>query len=222
MRQDIVIIGAGGFATEVVDVIESCNEESNSYNLLGFIVDQQYGTPGTYICDFPILGDLSWLENRARKVSAFCAIGSSHLRFQIIQRAAKIGCDFSNLIHPAAVVTKKIDFGTGIIICAGCILTNQIIIGDHVHINLSCTIGHAAVIHQFVTLAPGVHISGNVNIDDGTYIGTGVNIIENKKIGHWAIIGAGATIIQDVIPNTTVVGNPGRIIKTREQGWQNH
>jgi len=50
-------------------------------------------------------------------------------------------------------------------------------------------------------------------------VGTGANIIEKKNIGKWSIIGAGCVVINDVPENTTMVGVPGKVIETREEGW---
>jgi serine acetyltransferase len=64
-----------------------------------------------------------------------------------------------------------------------------------------------------------VHISGNVKLSKGCFIGTGANIIEKIHIEEWSIVGAGSTIIRNVPANTTVVGVPGNVIRTRESGW---
>jgi serine acetyltransferase len=53
----------------------------------------------------------------------------------------------------------------------------------------------------------------------GCYIGTGANIIEGINIGEWSIIGAGSAVIREVQANTTVVGVPGKTIKTRKPLW---
>jgi sugar O-acyltransferase (sialic acid O-acetyltransferase NeuD family) len=215
----IVIIGAGGFAREVLDTIDALNDEKPQFEMIGYIVDEQYGTPGTIINDKPILGGFDWLENKFDKVLVTCGVGAPHHRHQLIHRANVIRCRFISLIHPTATITRWIQIGEGVVITAGCILTNLIKISDHVHINLSCTIGHDVVIEDFVTLSPGVHVSGNVYIKQGSSIGTGTNIIEKITIGSWSIIGAGSTIVTDVPENTTAVGVPGRVIKTRPEGW---
>jgi serine acetyltransferase len=80
-------------------------------------------------------------------------------------------------------------------------------------------VSHDVVLHDFVTLSPGVHIAGNVLLGDGCFVGIGANIIEKLKLGEWSTIGAGSTIIRDVLPNTTVVGVPGRPIKSQQSGW---
>lgn len=48
-------------------------------------------------------------------------------------------------------------------------------------------------------------------IDDGVSIGSNATILP-VHIGKNSVIGAGAVVTKDVPPNTTVVGNPGKII----------
>lgn len=219
MKKKIVIIGAGGFAREVFDVLEACNQEKPSYDVLGYIVDAQYGAQGTIVNERPILGDLDWLREHVHDVFAICGVATPHYRRRLVLRAKEMGCKFSTVVHPSAVLTRWVGMGEGIVITAGCILTNRIRLANHVHVNLDCTIGHDVILEDYVTLAPGVHVSGKVTFEEGCYIGTGANIVERIRVGAWSIIGAGSTIIRDVPPNTTVVGVPGKVIKQREFGW---
>jgi len=215
----VAIIGAGGFGREVLDIIDAVNQEKPQYEMLGYIVDPEYGTPGTIVNAKPILGGFDWLSRHASSVSVICGVGPSHHRYNLVRRAEALGCRFFSIIHPAAILTRWVQIGEGTVITAGCILTNQICIARHVHLNLGCTIGHNVYIADFSTLAPGVHISGNVTLAEGSYVGTGANIIEKLKIGEWSIVGAGSTVTKDVPANTTVVGVPARVIKERESGW---
>jgi len=215
----VVIIGAGGFAREVLDVFDAINAVETRFKVLGFIVDPQYGRAGEYVNGKPILGGFDWLAKKAQDVKAICSVGASEHRFGLVKRAEETGVRFCSAVHPRAVLTTWVKIGYGSVITAGCILTNQIQIGNHVHINLNCTVGHDAVIEDFVTLAPGVNISGRVVLQQGCYVGTGANIIEDREIGAWSIVGAGATIVKDVPGNVTVVGSPGKVIKSRLEGW---
>jgi sugar O-acyltransferase (sialic acid O-acetyltransferase NeuD family) len=217
LSKRVAIIGAGGFAREVLDIFDASNESGEDNEVLGYIVESQYGLQGEIISDKPILGNLDWFQKN--RVHGICAVGAPDTRLRLVSKAKALGVEFCNIIHPSAILTRWIDMGEGVVIGAGCILTNNIKIGSHVHINLSCTIGHDAVIEDFVTLSPGVHVSGKVKICCGSYVGTGANIIDRVNIGEWAIVGAGSTIIEDVPPNTVVVGVPGRVIKVREAGW---
>jgi sugar O-acyltransferase (sialic acid O-acetyltransferase NeuD family) len=218
-KRKIVILGAGGFAREVLDIFEACNKVGQDYDVLGYVVESRYGSTGTVFNDKPILGDFDWLSRYAKEVYAICAVGAPQLRLRLVRFAKERGLRFCSIIHPTAVLTRWVTIGEGVVITAGCVLTNQIHIGNHVHVNLDCTIGHDAVLDDFVTLAPGVHVSGKVALSTGCYIGTGSNIIDNVHIGEWSIVGAGSTIVKDVPANTTVVGVPGRVIKTRNSGW---
>jgi sugar O-acyltransferase (sialic acid O-acetyltransferase NeuD family) len=217
--KSVVIIGAGGFAREVLDVIDAINQEEPQYDVMGYIVDPEYGSPGTLVNEKPILGGFEWLSERSKEILAICGVGFSHHRYHLVRRAEAVGCRFFSVVHPTAVLTKWIELGKGVVITAGCILTNQIRIGSHVQVNLDCTIGHDVAVEDFATLAPGVHVSGNVTIGEGAYVGTGANIIEKLEIGEWSTVGAGSVVTRDVIANTTVVGVPAKAIKEREQGW---
>ncbi len=90
-------------------------------------------------------------------------------------------------------------------------------IGKHCIINTAASIDHECVLEDFVHISPNATLSGGVYVGEGTHIGSGAVIVPNIKIGKWATIGAGAVIIRDVPDYATVVGNPGRIIKTDKQ-----
>ena len=217
--QRVVIIGAGGFAREVLDVLEAANGRTASYEILGFIVDPQYAEPGREVNGKPVLGGFEWLGRHGEDVFAICGVGASDLRYHLVARARKLGVRFFSVIHPQAMITRWVTVGEGTIVTAGCILTNRIRLGDHVQVNLDCTVGHDTVIEDFVTLAPGVHVSGNVTLCEGCSVGTGANIIEKKTVGQWATLGAGTTVISDVPSDSTVVGVPGKVVRTKPAGW---
>ncbi len=216
--KDVVIIGAGGHAREILDVIDAVNTEAPIVNMIGYIVDPQYGRTGTVVNDRPILGGFDWLENHLN-TSVICGVGAPNLRKYLVERVQVIGNKFFTIIHPSAKLTKWIQLGEGVVITAGSILTNNIYIGNHVHINIDCTVSHDTIINEFTTLSPGVHICGSVHIQNGCFIGAGVTVIDKISVGAWSIIGAGASIVSDVPANSTVVGVPGKVIKTRIEGW---
>jgi sugar O-acyltransferase (sialic acid O-acetyltransferase NeuD family) len=218
-KQPIVILGAGGHAREVLDVIDAINREKPQFDMLGFIVDPGYEQPGTLINDRPVLGHLDWLEEHKHEVKAICGVGFSAPRYRVVQKVEMLGVQFANLIHPNALLTRWVSLGSGVIITAGCILTNQISIGDHVHINRMSNIGHDNTLEDYVTVSPGVNLSGNVTLSQGCFIGTGASIIEGKTVGAWARIGAGAAVIADIPENSTAVGVPAEVVDTRPAGW---
>lgn len=217
--EKVVIIGTGGFGREVLDVLEAINQIETRYEILGFVTEPGFHKPGELINDQPVLGYYDWLEHNKDQVKAICGVGAPATRMRLIRQAEQMGVQFFSAIHPRAILTRWVKLGTGSIITAGCILTNNITIGEHVHLNLDCTVGHDVVIEDFVTVSPGVHVSGNVRLEEGSFIGTGANLIEGKTVGRWAVVGAGSVVVKDIPANSTAVGIPAAVIKTRQPGW---
>lgn len=106
-------------------------------------------------------------------------------------------------IHPGAVIGDNffIDHGNGVII------------------------GETAVVGNNVTLYQGVTLGGtgkehgkrHPTIGDNVMISAGAKIIGSFKIGENSKIGAGSVVIEEVPPNCTVVGVPGRIVRRNNQ-----
>jgi sugar O-acyltransferase (sialic acid O-acetyltransferase NeuD family) len=221
MTRKVVILGAGGFAREVLDVFDAINARlPDSFDVLGFISEVEEDWQKIFN-NKPVLGGFEWLnaEPDRQQVGVICGVGSPSVRHRMIQRCKKRELQFVNAIHPGAAMTKWVEMGVGVVITAGVILTNQITIGDHVHLNLHTTVGHNARIGDCCTIAPGVNISGNVRIGEGCDIGTGAAIVQRREIGKWSVIGAGSVVTKEIPANATAVGVPAKVIKSRKDGW---
>lgn len=115
---------------------------------------------------------------------------------RISQKAArKTGIE----IHPGAVIGKGffIDHGSGVII------------------------GETAIIGDNVTLYQGVTLGGtgketgkrHPTLCDNVMVSAGAKVIGSFTVGENSKIGAGSVVLEEVPPNCTVVGVPGRIVK---------
>ena len=114
----------------------------------------------------------------------------------ISQRAArKTGIE----IHPGATIGKGlfIDHGSGVII------GETTIIGDNV------------TLYQGVTLGGTGKEQGkrHPTLKDNVMVSAGAKVIGSFTIGENSKIGAGSVVLEEVPPNCTVVGVPGRIVK---------
>ena len=106
-------------------------------------------------------------------------------------------------IHPGAQIGENffIDHGNGVII------------------------GETAVVGNNVTLYQGVTLGGtgkehgkrHPTVGDNVMISAGAKIIGSFRIGENSKIGAGSVVIEEVPPNCTVVGVPGRIVRRNNQ-----
>ena len=213
MMKDLIIFGASGFGREVAWLVERINKVSPTWNLLGFMDDND-AIHGTNINGYQVLGGTAAVVDYP---DAFfvCAVGASRVREKIICNMKRInpGIRFATVIDPSVEMSDLVTIGEGTIICAHTVITVNIVIGSHVIINLDCTIGHDAVLHDFVTLYPSVNVSGKAEIGHGSEMGTGMQIIQGKTVGDNSIVGAGAVVIKDIPSGCTAIGCPAKPIK---------
>lgn len=211
--KDIIIVGSGGFAREVVWLLEEKNLIEPEWNILGYVSNEKTALMGKY----PILGDDEWLLHYANEACIACCIGNGSIRKTIIDKLAnKTNFSYPNIIANGVTMSESVRLGKGCIICTASVLTVDINIGDFFICNLDCTIGHDVNINNYVTLNPSVNISGNVTIGDETTIGTGCNIIQGISIGTHTTLGAGAVAVTNLPSDCTAVGVPAKIIKRCE------
>lgn len=209
--KDLYIIGAGGFGREVAWLVERINEAEPTWNIKGFIDDDEK-LWGTKEDDYPVVGGCDYLKG-LNNTYAVCAVGSARVRKAIIEKLSSSSVKYATVIDPSVIVSKRVEIGEGCIICAGTIITVDIKIGKHVIINLDCTIGHDDVIKDFVTIYPSVNVSGNVVLGECSELGTGMQIIQGRKIGFHSVVGAGAVVVRDIPDKCTAVGSPAKPIK---------
>lgn len=102
-------------------------------------------------------------------------------------------------IHPGATIGERffIDHGAGVVI------------------------GETAIIGDDVTMYHGVTLGGtswtpgkrHPTIENAALIGAGAKILGPVIVGRGARVGANSVVIEDVPPEMTVVGIPGRIVR---------
>jgi serine O-acetyltransferase len=102
-------------------------------------------------------------------------------------------------IHPAAQIGPElfIDHGSGVVI------------------------GETAEIGRRVTLYQGVTLGGtgfqpgkrHPTLGDNVTVGSGAKLLGPIAVGDGAKIGANTVVVEDVPPSSTVVGNPGHLVK---------
>lgn len=210
--KDLIIIGVGGVGREAALIAEEINEQSQEWNILGFVDDNE-SVQNTYINGYPVLGKSDYLQNYKEEVYVFCGISNYKVKKKIISKLKENqNIKFATLIHPSVKLNKHIKIGEGCIIYQNVIMTVNIEIGDHVIVSPKCGIGHDSKVHDYVTLLWNVNVSGNVDIKEGATMGSGSTVIQGLTIGEGSFVGAGACVIRDVEDNKTAVGVPTRYV----------
>lgn len=117
----------------------------------------------------------------------------------------------------ARIVSQVSRFFTGIEIHPGARIGSRLFI-DHgmgVVIGETCEIGDDVVLYQGVTLGGTGKEKGkrHPTIGNNVVVGSGAKVLGSFTVGDNASIGSNAVVLREVPPNSTVVGNPGRVVK---------
>ncbi|WP_274654083.1 serine O-acetyltransferase [Paenibacillus humicola] len=117
----------------------------------------------------------------------------------------------------ARIISQISRFFTGIEIHPGARIGERLFI-DHgmgVVIGETCEIGDNVVIYQGVTLGGTGKEKGkrHPTIGNNVVIGSGAKVLGSFTVGDNVNIGSNAVVLREVPPNSTVVGNPGRVVK---------
>lgn len=108
-------------------------------------------------------------------------------------------------IHPGAKIGKGlfIDHGNGVII------GETTIIGDNVTLYQGVTLGGTGKEHG----------KRHPTIGNNVMISAGAKVLGSFTIGDNSKIGAGSVVLDEVPPNSTVVGVPGRVVKRNNMSF---
>lgn len=201
MTRSIAIIGAGGFAREVLWLLEDLGLASQ---VVGFYETDAHWQD-RQVAGLPVRPtsglDADW--------DAVIAVGDPVGRAEILSMLPD-GLRFPTYVHPSARLGPRIELGDGVVVCAGSILTCDIRLGRHVQLNLGTTVGHDCVFEDFVTTAPSVNISGGCTLGRQAYVGTNACLREGLNVPPGSVIGMGAVLVGQPATSGTFVGNPAR------------
>ena len=207
-RPAVVIIGAGGHAKVVVDMLQ----DNADFNLVG-CVSQTANSTG--LLGLPSMGNDEALPRiMASGVRhAFVAVGDNRLRAELMRHVAQLGFSLVNAVSRRAVISARVALGAGIAIMAGAVINVDSVVEDGVIINTGATVDHDCRIGACAHIAPGTHLAGNVTIGEGTFLGVGCSVIPGRTIGAWSTIGAGSAVVRDIPGRVVAVGVPATILK---------
>ena len=194
------LYGASGHGKVVAEVAEANGDNIEAY------IDENESKEK--VLSYPVLHEIP-----PHDIDVLISIGNNKVRKRIVDQGELF--NYVTLIHPKSILSKRVKIGEGTVVMPGVTINAVVKLGKHCIINTNASIDHDCIIEDFVHISPNAALGGNVLVGEGTHIGIGANIIQGITIGKWCTIGAGAVIISDIPDGCTVVGNPGRIIKSR-------
>lgn len=207
----VVIIGAGGHAQVVADILLRMYNASADIQPIGYLDDNPL-LIGKRFLDLPVLGKVVEL-NQINHDAVIVGIGDNAMRQRIFEMVQRNGEQVAIARHPQAVIAPDVRIEPGSVICAGVVINTGSIIGANVILNTGCTIDHHCRVEDHAHIAPGVHLGGEVAVGEGALIGIGATVMPRCHIGAHSVVGAGACVTKSVPPGLTVVGVPAKPIQ---------
>lgn len=205
--QNIIIIGAGGYAKSVIDSLDL-----SKYCISGFIDD--YKKDKEHL-GFPILGkNISDIKN-PRDFFYFIAIGNNQKRIKWYQELTSKNLRLINVIDKSAIVSPNAIIGKGCFVGKMAIINSKSKIGNNCIVNTKALVEHGCTIKNNVNVSTNSVLNGDVIIGENSFIGSCSVINGQVNIGNNVMIGSGSVVIRDIEDDCTAVGIPAKIIKKR-------
>lgn len=195
--EKIIILGKGGHAKSLADVIE----KQGIYSIAGYVINEE----GDHQLEdeYPIIGKDNDLEMIYQSGIQYAAVGIGYLgkgniRNILYKRLKEIGFFLPVICDPTAIIARNSIIGEGTFIGKGAIINSAAQIGKMCIINTGAIIEHDCEVKQYAHIAVGSILCGGVHVGSGTLIGANATVIQNRIIGDGCIVGAGEVIRKNI------------------------
>lgn len=208
----VVIIGSGGHAKVVIDIILQRQKKLNDDIFIEGILDDSFiEGEEKKLFRIPVIGKIDKIKELSEDIYYVIAIGNNEIRKKISEQYRDV--KYITLIHPNSVIAEEVQIDKGTVIMAGTIINAYTKIGKHCIINTGSIIEHDNNLSDYVHISPNVTLCGGVKVGELTWIGAGATVIQGIEIKSSVMIGAGAVVIKDINQDLTCIGNPAKIKK---------
>ena len=201
--EKIIILGTGGHAQSLTDIVE----RENKFEIAGYVINDAGEKSENE--RYPVIGsdrDLelifqSGIRNAALGIGY---LGRSDLREKLYNRLKEIGYSLPLNCDPSAVLARNIRLGEGTMVGKGAIINANASVGEMCIINTGAVIEHGCVVEEFSHISVGSVLCGEVRVGRASFVGANATVIQGKKIGNHCMIGAGTTVRKNVGDNHIV------------------
>lgn len=215
-HKPFVVIGAGGHAKVVVDLLLEMGEE-----VVG-LTDADPARHGTEVLGIPVLGGDDVLAGFAPdSIQLALGIGAAgddlcaalKFRHAIAVRLQGLGYTFPALAHLDAIIGRGCVLEDGAQVMAGAVVQADSRIGAFAIVNSRAVVDHDGRVGAAAHIAPGATLGGDVQVGDNAYVGIGAAVVHGVSIGIGALVAAGAAVTRNVDDGARVAGVPAKEMK---------
>ena len=196
MNKKVVILGAGGHAHVIADMVTAQFDE-----VIAFLDDDE-SAPDRKGClkDYKSFADAEFI----------IGIGDSAAREKI---ADEFDVKWYTAIHPGAIISPSATIGEGTAVMPNAVINARTVIGKHCIINSGAIVEHDNQLSDYVHISVGAKTGGNVSIGRKTWVGIGATVKNGIEICPECVIGAGATVVKDIQTGGIYIGIPAKPVK---------
>lgn len=202
---NIYILGAGGLASEVFDLVIRKSTNIILDDII-FVVSEEYANTSKLMpikilprgtnpdwfngIIFRGVGDMSFVKEKLFSIK-------DNIRYSLLSEKSYILGNYD----------------TGVIAFPNTYTSGTSSVGKHVILYPNSVIHHDVTVGDGSIIASNSTLLGKCRVGSFTWIGAGSVILPNVSVGDWCVIGAGSVVTKDVGSNKTVMGIPAREVQ---------
>ncbi len=208
MKNNLIIIGAGGLAFEIINYIHEIFESTKSKKIF-FFGDAKNKKEFKKIHNNCIF--IKKIPNYLKKnnTNFIIGYGNENLRNKYFKQYIKKFLPLT-LVHPTAYISPSAKILDGVIVGPKSILSPGCVIKRNVLLNSGCQIGHHAIIGESTIISTGAIINGKVNVGSECFIGSNSTVMQNLKISNLSKVTSNSALYKNLKFNHIAHGNPAK------------
>ncbi|MBA3888900.1 MAG: acetyltransferase [Gemmatimonadaceae bacterium] len=212
MRRRLLLLGASGFAREVLWMADDIAAAAREWDVAGFLDDDRDGARASLAAmgvDLPVLGTIR--DHVPGSDEVFLpAIGSNRARLAIGSSLLDRGAAFITLVHPTARVHRSASIGTGVVIGPLACVAPKAAVGQFSVLNPSASLREDVVVGEGSFVGARCELMSGAVLERGTFLGSHVTVHPHVRVAAFATIGVGSVVLRRVAAGSTQLGVPAR------------
>ncbi len=199
MNKKVIIIGAGGHAKVVADIVRKSGD-----TVVGFL-DDDATKQGNDFFGAKILGSTTDYAKYTEECAFVIGIGNNSVRMRL---SNEMVCRWYTAIHPSVHLAEGVQIGEGSVVAADAVINPDATIGRHSIVNTGAVVEHDAKIGDFTHLCPHSMVCGSTCVGNEVWLGAASTLIQCLTVCDNVTLGAGSVTVRNIEEAGTYVGVP--------------
>jgi sugar O-acyltransferase (sialic acid O-acetyltransferase NeuD family) len=178
--EEVVVIGAGGFARELINYLRALPRVT----LVGIVDDYLRGDAPKDVNGVAFIGNFISAAEIYPRAKFVVAAGKPRHREETCERVLKAGRELFTFVHFSAIVAQDAELASGCIVAPFSIVNAGAKLDTGAVLNVFCSVGHDAHVGAYTVLSPYAAINGSGRTGRACFLGTRSTIYPRVRIGN--------------------------------------